>query len=576
KTRTLTETPDGYAVNGEPLSFFHFSGFSPDNQQSVSKHQNRFDMSMLNDAFRRCFADYGRRMKENGLKETRKIPYYYGSFDNGVPVSSIAHAMLREHDPNGDHFPNPYATEGGSTFFAWLTEPLPGLPAPVSRYALAVHSGRIDLQATFPNPMGEHAGAFARWFAESTDNPKLLHAGYRNPVRQHLGMGLLPMPQPRAGLGSIAYANPTPGVNLIGYAYSETGVGQLLRNNLVALEEQGFPVAVLPLTEHDKSRKHDRTADRFLQGAPHRVNLFHVNADMTENVRRSLDPQIYADHYNIAIWAWEMPTFPEKWHAHFDVYDEIWVISDFIRDTLRKYTHKPVSTYPITIDFEPDPTITREQLGLPSDAFIALYSFDALSIFARKNPLAVVEAFERAFTEAERRDQVRLVIKANNLSKFPAEAQQLQAALERVNGMLMSAYLTRPQVHALYNHANTYISMHRSEGFGLSMAESMLMGKPVVGTAYSGNVDFMKPDNSYLVPYNLVELERDYPPYTAGNTWADPDIDAAAAHLREIYDNPQSAADVGARAADYIRQHNSKQAVGEYLTARLNALLEKA
>ena len=294
---------------------------------------------------------------------------------------------------------------------------------------------------------------------------------------------------------------------------------------------------------------------------------------MTFQARDTLPHSIPDDRYNIGVWAWELADFPTEWLPCFDVYNEIWAISQFNQETFAAHTTKPVKTIPLPVSLRVDPMITRSSLGLPEDAFIVYFAFDALSVFERKNPLAVVRAFERAFVEAERRTDVRLVIKSNNLARFPTQKRQLQRAVQRVNGILLDGYRSVTEVHALYALCDVYISLHRSEGFGFTMAEAMAAGKPVIGTGYSGNLDFMTADNSYLVPYELVELERDYLNYKAGSVWASPDIEAAAGMLRQIYMNPVEAAMKGQRAAQYMQQNHNQQVVGNALSQRLQTIM---
>jgi glycosyltransferase involved in cell wall biosynthesis/2-polyprenyl-3-methyl-5-hydroxy-6-metoxy-1,4-benzoquinol methylase len=362
----------------------------------------------------------------------------------------------------------------------------------------------------------------------------------------------------------------TDGVNIIGYVYSETGVGQQARNMLLSLRAVGFPAAVYPIEAHDPARKQDRLADSFPHGAPHRINVFHVNADMTFVVRNLLPPALYENRYNIAFWSWELSAFPGRWQDCFGVYDEIWVPSTFIRSALAKWTRKPVTCVPIHIEVPVPEDITRAELGLPEDAFIVLYMFDALSVIERKNPWAAIRAFKEAFSKAERRQQVRLVIKAANLDRFPHEAARLRAEMREVNGILIESYLDRPRVNALLNQCDVYLSLHRAEGYGLTLAEAMALGKPVIATAYSGNMDFMTPANSYLVPCHLVELERDYPPYEKGSVWAEPDAGAAAEILRQVYEHPEEANSIGQNAAKTLKENNNAHFVGNSLDFFLN------
>lgn len=575
KTRTLRALGENrYSVNDAPLVFFHFSGYSPDQPDQVSKHQNRFTIADLSADYQAIFADYSQRLIQNGYQECKGKTYAYGFFSNGAPISDIARLALKTEDISGIKWPNPYDSSPDS-FYAWLVNPSADSAGHlISPYALRLHTQRPDLQKAFPDPHNAHEEAYARWFIQANEHPIIYHATYTEPIRQ----ALQKPPALRAnGLqkSAIARASLQTGVNIIGYSYSETGIGQVTRSMALALNQVGFPFAVNTITAHDLARKNDRSLDRFEQGTPYNISIFNVNADMTFEIRRSLGADLYKNRYNIGCWLWELATFPPRWIPCFDVYDEIWVPSRFIQETVQPYTHKPVVLAPITIDLPPVQHISRQALGLPEDRFIALFMFDANSIIERKNPWAVIEAYAKAFTPAEQREKTLLVMKVNNLNRFPTEYQRLIEALNRVGGILLDSYFDRDQVNALLYHSDAYISLHRSEGYGLTLAEAMFYGKPTIGTNYSANTDFMAEDTAYLVPYELTPLTQDYYPYEVGNLWADPDTEAAAAYLRQIYTDPQAAQAQGQRAAQYIRQNLSPQAVGELLKNRLDTILAK-
>jgi glycosyltransferase involved in cell wall biosynthesis len=373
--------------------------------------------------------------------------------------------------------------------------------------------------------------------------------------------------------GSISKADVTPeityGATVVGYLRAETGVGQIARNLISSLRSVEFPVNGYALTVGDIYRQHDESMNGLISQADRFVQIFAVNADQATVVRTYLGDNFYRRHYNIGYWFWELSDFPEIWKAAFEIYDEIWVATKFVQDTIQAKSPKSVYCIPPAILVNLPEKSSREMFGLNDGDFVVLFVFDALSVVERKNPWAVIRAFESAFTEDERRSNVRLVIKVTNLDRV-SEADQLRAEVARVNGLLIETYLDRLEVNALINHCDVYISLHHAEGYGLTMAEAMYLGKPVIGTAYSGNADFMNDDNSYPVPYRIVELGRTYPPYEAHNVWAEPDIDTAARYLREIYEDPESAKIKGEAAARFIRAHYSLEARGEKIASRLN------
>ena len=226
---------------------------------------------------------------------------------------------------------------------------------------------------------------------------------------------------------------------------------------------------------------------------------------------------------------------------------------------------------PYAIDVRVPPGIGRRELGVPTDGFVFLYMFDALSVPARKNPMAVVEAFEKAARRFSR--PAWLVLKMINGDRENDLRRRLEAARARTpNIVTIERYLKRPELNALFQAADCYVSLHRAEGYGLTLAESMFLGKPVIATGWSANMDFMTPWNSIPVPYQLVQLDQDHGPYPAGQWWAEPDIDAAAAAMVRVVNEPDYASALGANASRDIRSQLSPAAVGAIIRRRLDHL----
>ncbi len=211
----------------------------------------------------------------------------------------------------------------------------------------------------------------------------------------------------------------------------------------------------------------------------------------------------------------------------------------------------------------------RAQLGVPEDRFVFLYMFDMYSTFARKNPLAVISAYREAFTPSE---PVHVVIKVNNAQGDVASFELLKREAAKGGVTILSERLSRPDVYALVDACDAYVSLHRSEGYGLSLAEAMGLGKPTIGTGYSGNLDFMDDTTAMLVGYRKVAIERDVGPYLKGQVWTEPDVNDAARCMRWVYDHPVEARAMGERAREHITRVTSLEAYGERIRRRLSEI----
>ena len=210
------------------------------------------------------------------------------------------------------------------------------------------------------------------------------------------------------------------------------------------------------------------------------INVFVVNADQVPAVAQHIGEARFHAHYNVGAWIWEQDRFPTAWLSAFDYFDEIWTPSRFSVDALSTVSPRPVRRMPLLIDVTPNPDASRQTFDLATDRFLFLFVFDYLSYVDRKNPLGTVQAFTHAFAADE---PVTLVLKCAN-SDFDPEAH---AALEREVAsrpqiQLIDQYLARDQVIDLLAISDAYVSLHRSEGFGLTLAEAMCLGKPVIAT----------------------------------------------------------------------------------------------
>ena len=364
------------------------------------------------------------------------------------------------------------------------------------------------------------------------------------------------------------------GLNVVGFLMADLGVGESARCMVRAADAAGIPTALVPLKLNCKNRLGDQTyAARLDDANPHDVNVVHVDPPASRDIDHHHGPGFRAGKYNIAYFAWELPEFPDAWTSSFDYYDEIWCPSDFTTSAIALKSPLPVLTMPHAISFA-RPTETMAQLrarfGLPADTFLFLTLFDLNSYSARKNPRAVIDAFRRSALAGR---DAALVLKVQNVAGNEADFAALQQSVHDLPGtVLLTETVSRAEIYALEAACDCFVSLHRSEGFGLAIAESMYLGKPVIATNWSATAGYVTPENGCPVRANLVTLEQNHGPYAKGSTWADPDPDHAAQYMRLLFNDRTRAAALGAKARETIETRFSPAAIGARYRRRLECI----
>jgi len=365
------------------------------------------------------------------------------------------------------------------------------------------------------------------------------------------------------------------GVSLLGYIRAETGMGEAARSSARALHAAGIPFDIYALDTGTDALQRDRNWEHREVPVPgHRNLLLNVNADSTTRVLRRLKRSMQRGRFIIAHWTWELPEFPDMWLPVFDHVDEVWAPSRFVQAAIAAKSPVPVIRIPYCVRIDDVAPRGRAHFNLPEDRFLFLTMFDPMSYMPRKNPEAALAAFERAFAGAA--GAAGLVIKVNRpRGALPPgfRGSQVQDLLERARALpgvhVIDSVLERREMNALMALCNCFVSLHRSEGFGLGGAESFASGRPVIQTAWSGNVDYMDADAPGSIRYKLVPLGEDIGPYAADQVWAEPDVDDAARWMQVLAADPAFAARVGEEGRRRIEAEFSPVAVGALLAARL-------
>jgi glycosyltransferase involved in cell wall biosynthesis len=559
RQRRLAETADSWTVDGGNLTFFHYSGFDPREPGRLSKHDPGFQMS---EPLCRLTAEYSARLLRNGYGSVPGATYAYGRFASGTLIHPLVRRMFREwHRFWPD---NPF-----ETYEAFLDEPWPGAawePARIGTNFMKFLYDRVpSLNARLDLSYKPHVRELVDWFVRDAPAELMLDLRLVEPAVARLGLQLPALPQKmRNARGGMA-------VTVIGYLRTASGVGEVGRQTLLTLARSGLSVEGCDVELNVAARREDDGCAALLRDAGTApVQIFNINADQLPDVVRHMRHRLRPDALRINVPFWELSRFPAPWLANFADMEEVWAPSRFIQCSLAGRLDKPVIHMPVAVELMPCARLPRERFGLPADRFLFFYAFDFLSFVERKNPRSVILAFRAAFREQHR---AGLVLKSMNGKLVPDQLAALRAAIGGdKNIFLVDATLDRQNTLGLITAMDAVISLHRSEGLGLLLAEAMLLGKPVIATDYSASREFVTPATGYPVGYELVPVQEGEYPHFEGQVWASPDVAHAAWLMRRLYEDPRSADHVIAQGKRHVQECHSRALVGRLQLARLRLL----
>lgn len=463
-------------------------------------------------------------------------------------VRRMAHRALRDARAEGIDPPFRVTATSWDDLARWLAEPVAHPGVAVSRLLHAVWASRTDLRMAFPDPLGDSGAALAAW-------------AHQDPEFQQRYRPLLPPDEDDAPT-PLAVPELQPGFDVVGYLDAELGLGEVARLLTRAVERAGIPHRALTFRE-TRSRQNERF--HSAGGAdPHSTTILCVNADQTPLAAARLPGALDSSRHRVGYWFWEVDAFPADQRQALHYVDELWVASEYVAAVFRDLTSKPVTLIPQPVaPIVPTP-LQRADLGL-TDRFTFAFWFDAFSSVARKNPLGVVRAFVRAFRPDE--GPILLIKSINGRADRRAMEALRAEAGDRPDVLLVDAYWSGVEMRSLVQLIDCYVSLHRAEGFGQTMAEAMMAGRPVIATGHSGNLQFMDAANALLVPAELVPV-GDGTPYPPAARWAEPDVDEAARLMRTVAEDDELRASIGTRAAADIERTNGLATSAAWLTHR--------
>ena len=567
--RKLGKFSKQWVVDGERLRFVHFSGIDPANLQRLSKHTTAFGSDEISPELAELMQSYARKVLDNGHGRVPAATYAYARFASGTRIHERVRQMFRDQHlcwAGGDPF---------ETYEEYLQMPTTQAATCgagyVTRLMAHLHQREAWLRHTFDLNTRAGVAGYIDWY---------IHHG-----RSMVGDTRLVEPvQLRATRTAdsvqiqgelIATPATLPELTVVGYLQVASGVGEAGRQMLRSLGHAGFRTTGMPIrvsampmtTDFDQERLFDETVAA-------RVQVFHVNADQLSIVMGELANKLPTNSWRAVVPFWELEHFPEPWLAAFNQVDEVWAPTRFIQKMLARRVGKPVVHMPLQLTFDVPPSVGRAQFDLPDGAFLFFFAFDFLSYVGRKNPMAVLRAFRQAFVASGARANVRLVVKTLNLDKAGVHNQALCEELRNnPDVVLVDETMTREQTLQLIDCCDAVVSLHRSEGLGLLLAEAMQLGKPVIATDYSATTELLSEKTGWPVDFKLVPVpDGDYP-FHQGQVWAEPDEVHAAWQMRQVFHQRAEAARRAGVAREMLETHFGADATAARLRSRLGRIM---
>jgi glycosyltransferase involved in cell wall biosynthesis len=590
--RELRESGGTIAVGGGPARLLNLPGFDPNRPYRLAANASRARVSR-SALLRGLVERYAVELREANWRDADHRHDVGRSLGEGLIYDDSLRAIYARALALGEGIEDLFSAAGTRAFLAWLQGPAPrGADHGVTRYVFyRVSRERPDVLRAFPDLDGEDGQSYVAWcWTFGRDElaipdrfmpprppgvPAPRSVPVQRPASQTPAVLDRPSPRPQAtnGAAEIATADGL-AVRLTGYLGHTLGLGAAARGYVQALGSAGVPVSTVTVPLHHLelpvklAEAYGRHGfEDIVQHGGHGFEIVAVNADELPGFVERLGED-YFEGPRIGIWGWETNSIPERWQRAFSLVSEVWVYSRFMAENIGAVASVPVTALPPPVQ-RPEPPAEPDRLGVPQ-GFLFLFVFDYLSTVQRKNPVGLIEAFRRAFAPGE---GPQLLIKTINGPLRPlSEEEVLWAANGREDIHVIDRSLTGEQLNGLMAACDCYVSLHRAEGFGLTLAEAMSIGKPTIATGYSGNVDFMNERNSYLVDYEIARVGPECEIYPPEGEWAQPSVEHAAERMREVHADREEAARRAAHAAEDVARTLSPKATGAAMRRRLEQM----
>ena len=555
------EPASALRLGGQEVSLLDLREIDPDHLPPWLDRAERVPLESA-PAIRELVVRHAEDLRNAGWQAalSQEVPFTH--LDDGLRLTPTLRTLFVEAVSDGDIKHSPFTPRGRAELYEYLMQPgARGRACGLTRLHMAIWQSRPDLQASYPHIDGPDGPGFAGW---------LCRYGTKE---EGLVGELLPPTPPLAYRDADPHVHqqePRWGVNVVGFLTAELGVGEAARLLLAGLDAQGVPALpvqgrLMPPSRHgvDFSYAHP-------DEAAYPINILCINGDGVPVFAREAGRSFFEDRYTIGLWWWEAGEPPASWTPAYEFVDEVWVASQYIYDALAPGSPVPVVRVRLPV-VTPEPARrTRAELDLPQDGFLFLCMYDYHSVAVRKNPIGVIDAFRRAFPTSH---GAKLVLKSINAQTHPGEhALVVAAARGRDDITLLDRYLGGADKNAMIAASDCCVSLHRSEGFGIALAEAMLLEKPVIATAYGGALEYMSHENAYLVDWRAARVGEGAYPYAPEAVWAEPDLDHAAELMRTVFDAPEQARARGRVARRDVLERHAPSAAGAIIKRRLELI----
>lgn len=363
------------------------------------------------------------------------------------------------------------------------------------------------------------------------------------------------------------------GISVFGFINGEFGIAEATRLNCRAIQSVGIPMSLFNYNVNTNHNNNDFTFTEFSEHAVHPINLIQVSPSEVLHFFEYFDYSLFKGKYNILYVAWESETIPEDYIVNINLFDEVWTPSEYCKKCLEKFIALPIKVIPHPINIDLKPTEDEDALNFfTKDFFNFLFIFDYNSSIERKNVINLIKVFKDTFDKYE--NNAFLTIKTSKSNRFADEKEQiLQAIGDSKKIKIVEKIFDKNSLNYIISNCDSYISLHRSEGFGLTMAEAMYFGKPTIGTNYSGNLQFMNHENSFLIDAQKVSYGSDDLNYGSNTIWSEPSLEKASEYLKKVYEGETDVKIIAEKGRETIANDFSLSGIGKLIKKRCEELI---